>query len=181
MKHLIHIGEKPVVLIYSDFEDEIDVNELTRIHYENLWGEAVTVSTLLNRIGQLRAEAERIYDSKKFELNVLEADLKKRWRREANKSSGKFSITDDDGTVIFIKLTEKSLDDAVLCDKGYQTVKNNEIKVKRDYGYIDSLFWAIQSKDRKLNNLLPQVTPGEFYDELIEGSINGIFIKKPKK
>ena len=43
---------------------------------------------------------------------------------------------------------------------------------------IDSLYWAIQSKDKKLTNLVPKVTPKEFYDELIEGTVNSFIIKK---
>ena len=35
MKHIIHIGEKPVVLIYKDFDDTLDINELTKNFYED--------------------------------------------------------------------------------------------------------------------------------------------------
>jgi len=42
------------------------------------------------------------------------------------------------------------------------------------------LYWSIQSKDRKLNNLVPKVTPEEFYNDLVEGTINTFTIKKLK-
>ena len=68
-----------------------------------------------------------------------------------------------------------------VLDKAFQTAKKNYIESQRDYGYLDSLFWAISDKSKKLNHLLPAVVPEDFYNELVEGEINGILIKKPKK
>ena len=52
-----------------------------------------------------------------------------------------------------IKLTEKSLEDAVLVDKGFEIKKKNVIKAKRDVDLLDSLFWSISSKDKKAKQL----------------------------
>ena len=54
------------------------------------------------------------------------------------------------------------------------------VKKKKYLAEIDSLYWALQSKDRKLNNLVPKVTPEEFLDNLVEGEINTFIIKKEK-
>ena len=54
------------------------------------------------------------------------------------------------------------------------------VKKKKHLAEIDSLYWALQSKDRKLNNLVPKVTPEEFLDNLVEGEINTFIIKKEK-
>jgi hypothetical protein len=178
MKHVIHLGDKPIVLIYNEFENEIDVSQITRIDYSNLFGEAVTISSLLNSIAQLRSQAEEVYERKKFERQIMEADLEKRWRKESNKNEGKFTITESDGSIITIKLTEKALESSIIADKGYQTCKNNEISAKRDFAYLEALYWAVQDKSKKLDNMLPKVTPKEFIDELIEGTVNGILIKK---
>ncbi len=51
-----------------------------------------------------------------------------------------------------------------------------EIESKRDK--LDTLFWAVQSKDKKLNNLLPKIVPQDFEKELIEGKINTFKIVK---
>lgn len=181
MRHVLYLGTKPVVLIYNEFEEDINVSEITRIDYSNLFGEAVTISSLLNSIAQLRSQAEEEYERKKLNRHILEADLDKRWRREANRNEGKFSITEEDGSITTLKLTEKALESCIITDKGYQTAKNNEISAKRDFAYLEALYWAVQDKSKKLDNMLPKVTPHEFYDELIEGTVNGIFIKKEFK
>lgn len=173
MKTVVHVGDKPVVLVFSEFDDEINVDNITSIDYSNIYGEAVTVSALLNKVGMLKAEAERIYQEKKLDCDIFEANLKKDWRREAATEGGKFTVGDE-----MIKLTEKSLEDAVLIDKGFEIKKKNVIKSKRDVDLLDSLFWSVSSKDKKLNNLLKATTPKEFYDELIEGKINTFVIKK---
>ena len=51
MKHVIHLNDKPIVLIYGDLDEEINVDEITKIDYSNLYGESVTISVILNRIG----------------------------------------------------------------------------------------------------------------------------------
>ena len=59
-------------------------------------------------------------------------------------------------------------------------MKKQVIAAKRDLDFIDSLYWAIQSKDKKLSVLTKGVTPEELYNEIIEGTINNIVIKKVK-
>lgn len=104
MEILVHFNEVPVKLITNGFEDTVDIDKLTSIDYSNLYGEAVTVSALLNKVGLLRSEAERAVSEKKLEKEVYEADMKKGWRREANRNGGKFTIEDEE-----IKLDRKSV------------------------------------------------------------------------
>lgn len=180
MKHVIHLDNKPVVLIYPDTDEEILVEDITKIDYGNLYGEAVTLPVMLNTVGRLKAQCESFYQTSKLECDIYEANLRKNWRREANGNAGKFTLLEGK-LELPIKLTEKSLEEAVLLDKGFQVKKNNVIKAKRDWEYLDSLHWAVSSKDRKLNNLIKGVTPEELYSELVDGKINGILIKKAKK
>lgn len=175
MKIPIQLGnDRTVVLLSSDNLTEIDVDDISTIDYSNLYGEAVTCSALLNRVGQLKADAEAIYSTTKLELNIYESQLKKKIRREALLGGGRVKL-DDDST---IKLTENGLSELVYMDKGYQAMSKKLIYTKRDLDYLESLNWAISSKDRKLNNLLPKVTPEEFYNNIVEGSINTFVIKK---
>ena len=90
MEILVHFNDVPVTLVTNGFEETVDIDKLTSIDYRNLYGEAVTVSALLNKVGLLRAEAERAVSEKKLEKEVYEADMKKGWRREANRNGGKF-------------------------------------------------------------------------------------------
>lgn len=173
MKILVHFGNVPVELITNGFEDTLDIDRLTSINYGNLYGEAVTISALLNKIGMLRADAERDMAEKKLVRDVLEASLKKSWRREANVNGGRFRIDGED-----IKLSEKALDEALLLNMEYQERSLDYIEAQKNFSVLDSLLWAVQDKSKKLNNLLKPVTPQEFLNDLIEGEVNTYLITK---
>lgn len=162
----MHLGENPITLNFKDFEDEVDVDKLTSIDHSNLYGEAVTVPALMNHVGLLKAEAEKRYSMKKMECDIFEADLRQRLRKDAIASGD--------------KLTEAGLNEKVESDGGYQIKKKNVITAKYNLDITDSLFWSISAKDKKLNNLIKGVTPQELYEELQEGVINNILIKKHK-
>ena len=57
-------------------------------------------------------------------------------------------------------------------------MKKELIELKKDLEYMESLFWSAKSKDSKLNAIVPRVTPAELYNELIEGTLNTVTIKK---
>lgn len=173
MNILVHFNEIPVTLVTNGFEDTVDIDRLTSIDYSNLYGEAVTVSALLNKVGLLRAEAERAVSEKKLEKEVYEADMKKGWRREANRNGGKFTIEDEE-----IKLSEKALDEALLLDEDYQKLCLEYIEAQKNFSVLDALQWSVQDKSKKLNNLLKPVTPQEFLSELVEGKVNSFLIAK---
>ena len=173
MEILVHFNDVPVTLVTNGFEETVDIDKLTSIDYSNLYGEAVTVSALLNKVGLLRAEAERDVSEKKLEKEVYEADMKKGWRREANRNGGKFTIEDEE-----IKLSEKALDEALLLDEDYQKLCLEYIEAQKNFSVLDALQWSVQDKSKKLNNLLKPVTPQEFLSELVEGKVNSFLIAK---
>lgn len=173
MNILVHFNDVPVTLQTNGFEDTVDIDQLTSIDYSNLYGEAVTVSALLNKVGLLRAEAERAVSEKKLEKEVYEADMKKGWRREANRNGGKFTIEEEE-----IKLSEKALDEALLLDEDYQKLCLEYIEAQKNFSVLDALQWSVQDKSKKLNNLLKPVTPQEFLSELVEGKVNSFLIAK---
>ena len=166
MQIAIHLGNKPVTLTFSDFEDEVDVDRLTSIDHSNLYGESVTISALLNHVGMLKAQQEKYYAEKKLELDVYEAEFKQTTRKSAV-AAGE-------------KITENGVTEKLDSDPGVIIKRKNVINANYNLGIIDSLFWSVKSKDQKLNNLIKGVTPEELYNELIDGSINGILIKKHK-
>ena len=173
MEILVHFNDVPVTLVTNGFEETVDIDKLTSIDYSNLYGEAVTVSALLNKVGLLRAEAERAVSEKKLEKEVYEADMKKGWRREANRNGGKFTIEDEE-----IKLSEKALDEALLLDEDYQKLCLEYIEAQKNFSVLDALQWSVQDKSKKQNNLLKPVTPQEFLSELVEGKVNSFLIAK---
>ena len=172
---ILYLNDKPITIKMNDFEDDIDADELTRINYENVYGDAVTVSALLNKVGVLRAYAEGVYDTKSLEVEFEMSRMKKNFRREAIENDGHIRV---DG--VRIKLTEKSLEDALILDPALQIMRKNVVKAKENLGKIESLYWGVQSKDKKLNNLVSGVTEEELWDHLVEGKINGLLIKKNK-
>ena len=174
MDILVHFGNTPVTLQTNGFEGKVDIDSLTAIDYSNLYGEAVTVSALLNKVGLLRAEAEKAVAEKKLEKEWYEADKKKTWRRQANRNGGKFFIDSED----MIKLSEKALDEALLLDDDYIKLCTEYIEAQKNFSVLDALQWAIQDKSKKLNNLLKPVTPQEFMSELVEGNVNSFLIIK---
>lgn len=175
MKQLIRVNGRPIVLLSNDLEDELDVDEITSINYSNLFGEAITISALYNKIGLMRAEVEREVKLKKLDLKVYEAQTRKTIRRKAAINNGKAEV---DGTEI--KLTNDVVDELVYDNLGFREKSKEVIELEKDFAMVDTLFWALQSKSKKLEQMLRPVTPKEFESELIEGSINTFMIKKPE-
>lgn len=173
MEITVHLNNVPVVLETTGFEGRVDIDRLTAIDYSNLYGEAVTVSALLNKVGMLRAEAEAALAEKKLEKEMYEADSKKLWRRQANRNGGKFIIDGDE-----VKMSEKALDEALMLDDKYVELCTEFIEAQKNFSILDAINWSVQDKSRKLNNLLKPVTPAEFLSELIEGEVNSFLIKK---
>lgn len=162
----IVIGGQRLVLNYTPFNTDVDIDEVSSIQYHNLFGEIVTVSALLNRAGILKAELESDAERFKMALEVKAAQLRKRARDNAS-LGGK-------------KITIQQIDDYVLLDAGYQKQYAEWTETKKYRDIVDSLYWAVQSKDKKLSTILKPVSPDEFIHEIVEGSINGFLLKKVK-
>lgn len=175
MKLIVEQEDKTIVLISPDADEEIYLEDITSINYSNLYGEVVTIPALLNKIGQWKADYERKAREAKLYCDVYVSELKRQYRREAANNNGKVSIDDEE-----FKLTEKGLDELVLLNDKYQEYLMEQIEIESKRDKLDALWWATKSKDQKLNNLLPKVTPKEFVSELIEGKINSFTIVKPK-
>jgi hypothetical protein len=164
---VLHLKDKILTLKSEGFDDNIDVDELTKIDYSNLYGEQITSAVLLNKVGLLRSQAENIYEHKKIEFSIFEAGLA-RTKRQAAAANDK-------------KLTEKALEQEIILDPAWRIEKRNLINSKRDQDFVESLMWAVRSKDKKLNAIMHSVSPTEFENEIIEGSINTVLIKKHDK
>lgn len=173
-KTVLDFKGKPIVMIFKGFEEELNLDELTSIDYSNLYGEAVTISALLAKLGIMRGEAENHMSECKLDYDICEAKLKKNHRKFAANSGGKIQM--DDGTLV--KMTENALEELIKTDIFWQKKKKAMIEAKRQYDYMDAIFWAASSKDKKLNNIVKAITPEELYNELIEGAINSIVIQK---
>lgn len=177
MKYKINIGGIDITLEHQDFDRSIDVDSLTTIDTSNLFGEHVTVSAALNRVGLLKAQAEELMSDAKLNLSVYEAQWKNNKRLEANQNGGKYKIRV--GTVdVEVKLTETGLKGAWEGEKEWIELKKKYIKSMTVFNQMDALYWSIQSKDKKLSGLVSGTTPEEYIGGVVEGKVNGILIQK---
>lgn len=166
MQLVSFLDGKPITLNFKEFEDEVDVDSLCVIDHSNLFGEAITAPALLNHIGLLCAESEKSLSLKKMELDYYESDLRQRLRKEAVETSQ--------------KITEAGLNEMVEVDNGYKIKKKNVITAQYHSSIVDYLYKSISSKNKKLDVMIYGISPKELYQELQEGVINNILIKKHK-
>lgn len=161
----IPIGDKIIVLKQEDFDADIDIDDVTQIHYENLYGEIVTISALYNRIGILKAQVDNEFEDYKLDCNIFESQTRKNIiSRELGLGKKKPSLND--------------LEDEVNTNPEVIFKRKKLNQLKKNCDYINALYWAIQSKDKKLSVLMKGVTPEEFSEKIIEGRINYFYIKK---
>lgn len=180
MENTINIGDREITLQQSDIETHIDIDSLTTIDSSNIFGEAVTVSAAVNRIGFMRSELESKLSEVKLEEKVYSADFCSKLRKQASENSGKFKAIIDK-TEVEIKLTEKALDSELERDLGWQKKRKKYIEIEKQFNMLSSLEWSIKDKAKKLNGFMTNVTPCEFVDSLVEGKVNGMMVLKPKK
>lgn len=166
-KIILPFENNTVILILSEINSDIDTDEITNIDYSNIVGELLTFPVIMNRVGLLRAETQDMYSRKKLETKITEAQLGKYYRNSMRRS---------DGDKVK-EATEKSIESAIVLDEKYQVAVRNEISAEKNYNIVDSLYWACKDKSGKLDAFSHKLTPQEFEQEILEGSINGVMVK----
>ena len=161
----VHFKNKVIKLHFKEFDDHIDIDELTKIDYSNLYAELITVPALMNRVGLWKAEADNAVAESRLERDIKMAEVASLTRNNSSK-----------------KLTVAEVAEAVTLDPSVQNLKRIRIRKGKEAGYLDSLYWAIKSKEQKLNRIGEKMnlSPEEFEKNLIEGTWNGILIKGRK-
>lgn len=177
MKYTIHVGNNPITLEHDDLESTINVDDLTIIDTSNIFGEAVTISAAVNRIGLLKSEVEAKMAETKLEYKIYEGEFKAKLRRQAA-NNGNFYTIRVENEDVKIKLSETSLASSFETDPKWIELKKNFITAEKNFNALSSLYWACQDKSRKLNGLTNGTTPEEFVAGMIEGKVNGILLKK---
>lgn len=177
MQYTIHIGENPIVLEHDNLDSTINVDDLTIIDTSNIFGEAVTISAAVNRIGLLKSEVEAQMATTKLEYKIYEGEFKAKLRKQAANNSGFYTLRVDNEDVR-VKATETSLASSFETDPKWIELKKNFITAEKNFNALSSLYWACQDKSRKLNGLTNGTTPEEFIEGMIEGKVNGILVKK---
>lgn len=163
-KKIVKIGDKTYTLLIKAFDDEIEIDDLLRIDYSNLIGEMVTFPVIVNRIGIMLAEAESAVSERKLNLEVFEAKMKERLRTQLAETNGKAP-------------TVEALNNAVLQESAYQTMRKSLINAQKTRDYLNSIFWSSKDKSDKISALMRNYEIGEEVD-LSEQRINNVLIKK---
>ena len=167
-KKVITIGGQTYVLRFDDFDEDVDIDSLLKIDYSNLIGELITFPVIVNRFGQLLAEAESQVALAKLNLEVTEAKLKESMRVKLADRNGKAPSVD-------------AVNSAVTLEKAYQAMRRNLIERQKTRDYINSIFWSAKDKSEKLDKLSLTIQPNDLPDSVIEGRVNNVLIKRTKK
>lgn len=169
--HIIEVGKSIYHLKSTPFDPEFDLDELTKIHYDNLVGEILTIATLMNKVGILKADVDNEFREQALKVKILEAERSEYYRD---------GLSTNDGTKLK-KPTIAEVENAVITDPEVQNQNRLLLKKQKYSEQIDALYWSVKSKEMKLNNFAGKITPEDFEDELLEGVINTVMIKKTKK
>lgn len=163
--------ERSIVLILQSF-DEIDTDEVTQIQHHNIIGELLTCSAVLNRLGNVVAVAEEALSESKLDYEVFYAQ-----KYEEHMKALTVSYTNSRGRDVDEKPSSTEIEQAIKRSPDHRVKMKNIIRLQKQRDIINSLYWAVKSKDDKLNRLTDKIRPEEFGKEIIEGEINGILIK----
>jgi hypothetical protein len=170
-RSIVELGDKVYAFFHEPFNSEVDMDDLTMIHYHNIVGEIITIPTLMNRVGILKADADNAFRETKLAHKILEAERSEYYRKKLT--------TEVNSKVKLPTITQ--VEDAVIQDEQVMESQLGLFKMQKQAEQIDSLYWAVKSKEMKLNQLSQNLTPSDFESEIIEESINGVLIKLQEK
>jgi hypothetical protein len=175
-KIVIELQTKMVTLKLTQFDTDIDADELTNIQYYNIIGEILTFPVIMNRIGNLKADIEQVVAEAKLDFQIFEANEQEKQRKALT-----FATEGSKGETKTNKPTKDEVENAVLISREYRVKKTNLFKIQRNLAYVESLYWAAKDKSDKLNYFSSKLKPEEFEKEILEGTINGVMILVNKK
>lgn len=164
-------GTKHITLILTNYT-EIDADDITKIHYHNIVGELLTCSTALNRIGNMKADANEVLAKMKLDFDIFEAQ-----KDEDMRKALEFSKADAKGNITIKTPSNPEVEAAIKRSPEYKVKRKSIIEAQKNVDILDSLYWSMKSKDDKLNKITDKLRPEELEKDLLEESVNGIQIK----
>lgn len=163
------LRKKLVKMHVPDWDFDIDMDELLKIDYSNIFGEIITIPVLENQVGRLHAEINNYYKEETIKLQIKEAEVRKLYR---NSQAGEGQK----------KPTVQEAEDHLTLDPVVKNMRLRLIRIEKDVRYLEVLYDAVKSKAFKLNNLSRSLNPEGFENELIAGRVNNVMIEiKSKK
>jgi hypothetical protein len=169
--NVVELGNKIYSFHHIPFDAKVDMDSLTMIHYHNIVGEIITIATLMNRVGNLKADADNAVREVKMDHRILEAQKSEYYRKRLTAEvNGKAKAP-----------TQKAVDDAVCVNQDVRDSELNLYRVMKQADIVDSLYWSVKSKEMKLNQISNNIAPSDFEKDILEESINGVMIKEMTK
>jgi hypothetical protein len=168
----IELSNKVVRLILTPFDTDVDIEDMLKVQPHNMYGEMVTISRLLNRVGNLKAEMNEILRESNLDFDIFHAQMLEEQRK-------KLTFTGADNKVKSPTVGE--VDSAVIRLPQYKVKKQNIFKIQKNMEYIDSLYEAVKNKSFIVMKLSDKWKPDDFEKEIVEGSVNSCTIKFSKK
>lgn len=174
-KITIELPTRMVVLTIEPFDMDIDMDDLTSIHYHNIMGEIITSSVLLNRAGNLLGEINEVLSKANLDYDIFYAQQYAKYKKQLVHHV----ITSRSEK--FVPPTDTEVEQAIFRMSEYKTKKTNIITVRKNKDIVESLYWSVQDKCKKLQSISDKMRPEEFEKDIVEEKINGIMIRIHKK
>lgn len=169
---VIELKDKLIKLILTPFDTDVNIENLLEIQPHNMYGELITISRLLNKVGNLKAEMNEVLRESNLDFDIFYAQQQEEKRKE-------LTFTKPDGKVNNPTVSE--VESAVVRTPGYKVKKQNIFKIQKNMEYIDSLYESVKNKSFVVMKLSDKWKPEDFEKEIVEGSVNSIMIKFSKK
>lgn len=175
-EHFVHVTKdgNPITITLTNY-DYIDADDVTSIHHHNPIGEMLTTPVALNRVGNMLSEAEYNLNMSKLNFDIFIAKEEDKKRKELT-----FVETTAKGVEKVKSPTIGEVDSAVKSTKEFKMEKEIVFSAEKKVGMLKSLYWALKSKDNKIDKMISNLKPEEFEKEIIEDVVNGIKIRTHK-
>lgn len=171
MKRKLLIGKNVYEIEFQEFEDEIDVDELMTIHYENLVGEIITFPVVVNRLGLLLADAERALAETKLNCEIMEAKVREEIRTALNDEEDRKKPA-----------TVDEVNTAVYQSPVYKANKLKLFEAQKTRDYVASLLFSAKDKSSKLDKLSLSIPAGDIEEHLLQSKANSVMkVRKRRK
>jgi len=138
MEYKINVGGQEITLYHDNMDSSINVDDLTKIDVGNIYGDAVTISAAVNRIGLIKAEVEALVGETKLEYKIYEGQFKAKLRKQAANNAGFYTIRigNDD---VKIKATEKALETCFETDDKWIELKKAFITAEKNFNPLTNV------------------------------------------
>lgn len=162
------LNKKMVAIHVEEWDWDVNLDELLRIDYSNIFGEIITIPVLENQAGRLAAQIKNYYKSEKMKMEIKEAEVRHLYRNEQSAAGAKAPSI-------------QMVDDYVMMDPIVKSMRYRLLRLEKEMDQIEVLYESVKSKSFKLNNLSKSVVPAEYEKDLVEGKINNVMIHVKNK